>query len=148
MRLFNYQASLRIYFKEMSEKRVFLICLALLIFGSAPVLALAADSAFGLVGCDTCTFENFLELIYTLLRFLIFTIAIPAAVLAVMVAGLQMVWAQDNAGAWTKAKENLTHIVWGFALIIIAGLLVLTILKLLKVNKNFYFDGIDKTNVR
>ncbi|OHB25495.1 MAG: hypothetical protein A2542_02120 [Parcubacteria group bacterium RIFOXYD2_FULL_52_8] len=109
---------------------------------------LVADAQTGIVKCalggaeSVCTFQDILKLMVDLVEFAIFRIAVPVSVLAFMVAGLQLVWAQEDANAWKKAKDNFVKILIGFALIICSGLIVLTILRLLKVKDGFILPDI------
>lgn len=105
----------------------------------------------GLVQCgvyagDYCTFQDIIDLVLRLVKFAVFSLAIPGSIIAIMWAGIQLVWAQGNSSAWEAAKKNLSHILWGFAIIITAGLLVLTVLKALRVKTDFYIQGIENSS--
>ncbi|GEM_PF-7078585 len=107
--------------------------------------------SLGLVQCGItsgtyCTFAHVIELIMRLVRFAVFSLAIPASVIAIMWAGIELIWAQGNPSALEAAKKHMWNIIIGFAIIITAGLIVLTILKAFKVKTDFYIDGIEKTS--
>lgn len=87
-----------------------------------PVVA----SAAGLVPCGgggtepECDFEQLILMVNGLIKFVLFTLAVPIAALAFMWAGASLVLQQDKQHAWTEAKERFQNIAIGFAIIMAA----------------------------
>jgi hypothetical protein len=107
----------------------FLVFLMLII----PSLSLAA----GLVPCDNssahpCDFNALMALINTVVKFILFDMAIPIAAIMFAYAGFLMVTAGgEAAGARTKAKSIFTNAIFGLVLAVAAWLIVNTILSIL-----------------
>ena len=87
-----------------------------------PVVA----SAAGLVPCGgpspetPCDFNHLILMVNGLIKFALFTLAVPIAALAFMWAGASLVLQQDKQHAWTEAKERFQNIAIGFAIIMAA----------------------------
>ena len=109
-----------------------------------PLSALAQTT--GLVTCgtgtDMCTLSDFIKLLIAVVRFLVFNLGVPIAVVSIMWVGIRMVWAQGDEGAYKAARKSLEHVLIGFGVILICGLIVLTFLKLLKVKESFILPQI------
>ena len=107
----------------------FLVFLVLIM----PSLSLAA----GLVPCNNstaqpCDFNALMALINTVIKFILFDMAIPIAAIMFAYAGFLMVTAGgEAAGARTKAKSIFTNAVFGLVLAVAAWLIVNTILSIL-----------------
>jgi Type IV secretion system pilin len=79
-----------------------------------------------------CDFDAFLELINKVIKFLIFTMAIPIAAVMFCYAGFLLVTAgEETASARTKAKEIFTNTVFGLAIAVAGWLIIRTILSIL-----------------
>lgn len=78
-----------------------------------------------------CTVQDVFVFINTLIRFLLFTIAAPLAVLSLVMAGIYMVVYSDNPGKRSAAIGWIWDILIGFLIAFSAWALVSTILKVL-----------------
>ncbi|PIR45032.1 MAG: hypothetical protein COV10_01635 [Candidatus Vogelbacteria bacterium CG10_big_fil_rev_8_21_14_0_10_51_16] len=126
----------------MPSKRQILLCFLLLVVAGLPFLAFAESGPLQgqIVNCGEkvpCSFAELVEVANRFIRFMLFNIAIPISIVAIVFVGIRMVWAQGDTGKYEAAKKSLWNLLIGLTLIIIAGLLVITILDLLKVKKDF-----------
>ncbi len=79
-----------------------------------------------------CDFNAFMKLIDNIIKFLLFTLAIPIAAIMFFYAGLLLVTAgEETASARTKAKGIFTNAVFGLVLAAAAWLIIRTILSIL-----------------
>ena len=99
-----------------------------------PALSLAA----GLVPCGTtanpkpCDFNQLMNLVNTVIKFILYDMVIPIAAIMFAYAGFLMVTAgQETSGARTKAKSIFTNAVIGLIFAVAAFLIVRTILSIL-----------------
>lgn len=88
-------------------------------FASIPSLIFGA----GLVPCDgggdnPCDFNQLIIMANNIIKFLLFDVAIPLAVLGFMIAGAMLVIGSSKEGEWTKAKERFENIGIGFFIIL------------------------------
>ena len=125
-----------------------IVFLSLLAICALPVAAIAQStgSDSGLVTCgfgtQMCTLSDFIKLLINVVRFLVFKIGVPFAIVAIMWLGIRMVLAQGNEGEYKAALKSLRNVLIGFSVIIICGLIVLTFLKLLQVKSDFILPQI------
>jgi len=115
-------------------KKIF-IFLLIFLFLLAPALSLAA----GLVPCDNvtnkCDFNQFMNLVNIIIKFILVDMVIPIAAIMFAYAGFLLVTAGgEAAGARTKAKSIFTNAVLGLIIAVAAWLIVRTILSILGYN--------------
>jgi len=104
-----------------------------------PILSFAAQDPLssGLVPCDgsvarPCDFNAFMTLVNTIIKFILFNLAVPIAAIMFVYAGFLLVTAGgEAAGARTKAKTIFTNAVLGLIFAAAAWLIVRTILAIL-----------------
>lgn len=106
---------------------VFIIVFLLLV---TPTLSLAS-----LVPCNNtaepCDFNALMDLINTVIHFILFNMVIPIAAIMFVYAGILMISAGgEAAGARTKAKSIFTNVVLGLIIAIAAFLIIRTILSI------------------
>lgn len=77
-----------------------------------------------------CDFNAFMTLINTVIRFILFDLAIPIAAIMMAYAGFLLVKAQGGE-AKTKAKSIFTNAVFGLIFAVAAWLIIRTILSIL-----------------
>src|ERR1035437_2989624 len=128
----------------MQKTKKSLIYLAIFLLLVMPSLS----SAAGLVPCNNspvmnsdgtvatpaipCDFNALMALINTIVKFILFDMAIPIAAIMFAYAGFLMVTAGgEAAGARTKAKSIFTNAIFGLILAVAAWLIVNTILSIL-----------------
>ncbi len=92
-----------------------------------------ADNGLGLIPCDNiatkCNFSQFMNLINTIIHFLLFDLSIPVAAVMFAYAGFLMITAGGEAAqARTKAKNIFTNAAIGLVIMATAWLIVKTIL--------------------
>ncbi len=110
---------------KINTKKISAIILAGFIMG-LPFVAVAAEH---LVPCDDdCDFNQLMAMANNIVRFLMYAVAVPLAALGFVVVGARLVFNQDKADAWTKAKEGFWDIGKGFFIIFGAFLLIKFIL--------------------
>lgn len=92
-------------------------------------LPLVGFAAVG-IPCDgpNCGFNDLITLANNVIKFLMFTVAVPLAAVGFAWAGAGLVLNQNKEGAWSDAKERFTDIAKGFGIILVAFLLVKLIL--------------------
>lgn len=91
----------------------------------------ASSEAGGLVpACpaEGCGFNEFMELINNVIKFLLFTIATPIAAIVFVYAGIMLLTAGDDSGKMTTAKKILLNLVVGYLIALSAWLVINTIL--------------------
>lgn len=104
-----------------------------------PVLSFAAQdpSSPGLVPCDgsvarPCDFNAFMTLVNTVIKFILFNLAVPIAAIMFAYAGFLLVTAGgEAASARTKAKDIFTNAALGLILAAAAWLIIRTLLAIL-----------------
>lgn len=114
---------------------IFIIVLTLLL---VPAISFAEPQPLGsLVPCDNskehpCGFNELLDMINKVIKFIIFKMAVPIAAIMFFYAGFMMVTAGGEiASARTRAKNIFTNTVFGLILVIAAWLIVRTLLSIL-----------------
>lgn len=115
--------------KFVSRNCPFVIVFLLLV---APALSLAD----GLVPCDntktTCDFNQLMNMVNTVIKFVLYDMVIPIAAIMFAYAGFLMVTAGGEAAhARTKAKDIFTNAVIGLIFAVAAFLIIRTILSIL-----------------
>ncbi len=121
-------------------KKIIPIILILGLF--LPVLALAKNTE-GLVPCGngaTCTVDDAFELIARIVRFLIFTVAMPLCALAITYGGIQMAMSSTNPSGKEKGKTIVITAATGLLIALASYLIVDTILTF------FTGDSLDTLN--
>lgn len=73
---------------------------------------------------NPCTFDHLITLTNNIIKFLMFTVAVPLAALGFMWAGASLVLNQDKESAWSEAKERFTDIAKGFGIMLGAYVLI------------------------
>lgn len=119
-----------------SGMKKFLISLLVFLILVTPVFSLAVDpQSDGLVPCGKgdsapCGFNDFMVLIDTVTKFILFDLAIPIAAIMFVYAGVSLIIAPGAEGR-TKAKNIFTNTILG--LIFAAGgwLIIRTLLSIL-----------------
>lgn len=104
---------------------VFLI-LSLPFFASAQVGIPCGEVVNGKL--EECTFDHLIILINNIIKFLMFSVAVPLAALGLMWRGGVLVINQDKESAWSEAKEGFWDIGKGFMIMLGAYVLIKTIL--------------------
>ena len=98
---------------------------------STAVLALPVV-AWAQVGipCDgpNCDFNSLIQLINNIIKFLMFSVAVPLAALGFMFMGGKMVISSNKESAKTEAKEGIGLIIKGFLIMLGAYVFIKTIL--------------------
>ncbi|MBI5078192.1 MAG: hypothetical protein HZB11_02400 [Candidatus Yonathbacteria bacterium] len=96
---------------------------------SVIVLPVVAVAQVG-IPCNgpDCTFDSFIMLINNVVKFLIFSVAVPLAAIGFVFAGAKLVLNQDKEGAWSAAKESFWNIGIGFLIMLGSFVLIKLIL--------------------
>lgn len=79
-------------------------------------------------GQKECTFNDLIILANNVIKFLMYSVAVPLAALGFMWIGGNLVVNQDKEGAWSKAKEGFGNIGLGFIIMLVAFVLVKLVL--------------------
>lgn len=79
-------------------------------------------------GGHECGFDDILVLINNIVKFLMFSVAVPLAALGFMFVGGKMVLSSNKESAKTEAKESFTNIAIGFLMMLGAYVFIKTIL--------------------
>ena len=118
-----------------------LIIIALFgLFGSVvsaqTTTASSTSDLTGLVHCDNstahpCNFNALMELINTVIKFLLFDLALPIAAIMCAYAGFKLVISAGNSEERTSAKKIFTSAILGFIIAIAAWLIIETVLSIL-----------------
>lgn len=120
--------------------RFILIFLAVLVvFNFLPLFLLAANPSQGLVPCGAggsatpsdCRWADLVTLFEKIVNFLLFSVAIPLAVIAIVYSGIQILLAQDKPGQLSKAYGTLQKVGIGMFMSLGAYAIVKTIVSLL-----------------
>lgn len=111
--------------KFMNTKKVYGAVLA----GAILTLPIAVFAQIG-IPCDgaDCGFNDLITLANNLIKFLVFTVAVPLTALAFMVLGVQILLHPNEADARSRTKEIAGNIAMGFGIILAAFLLVKMVL--------------------
>ncbi len=118
-----------------------------------PIFSLAADWA-GLIPCgkgtfnettkkitDACDFNSLMALANTVIKFILFYMAVPIAAIMFAYAGFLMITAGGEvAGARTKAKSIFTNALFGLVLAAACWLIIRTVLSILGYQGAWIFD--------
>jgi hypothetical protein len=116
----------------MHKIKKFLIFISIFLMFIVPSLSLAAE----LVPCDNtttpCDFNQLMNLVNTVIHFILFDMAIPIAAIMFAYAGFLLITAGgETAGARTKAKSIFWNAVWGLVIAAAAWLIIRTVLSIL-----------------
>lgn len=85
---------------------------------TVPLLALGASDLIVCEGADNCGFYDLIKLANVVIKFLFYNIATPLVALGIMYAGARLIIFQNKEKEKTAAKEMLTNIGYGFALML------------------------------
>lgn len=77
---------------------------------------------------DMCTFDDLIRLANSIIRFLMYDVAVPLAALGFMYSGARLVLFQKKEGEWTSAKERFWDVAMGFGYMLGAYVLIKTVL--------------------
>lgn len=93
---------------------------AVTVAGMVLALPLLSMGASELIVCDgpNCKFDDLLRLANVIVKFLFIDIAMPLVALGIMYAGARLIIFQNKEKEKTAAKEMLTNIGYGFALML------------------------------
>lgn len=88
--------------------------------GGILAVPLVSIGASDLIVCDgpKCGFYDLIKLANAIVRFLFIDVAIPLVALGIMYAGARLIIFQNKEKEKTAAKEMLTNIGYGFALML------------------------------
>lgn len=75
-----------------------------------------------------CTFDDLIILVNNIIKFLMFSVAVPLAAIGFVWMGAKLVLLPNKESAMTEAKEGAMSIVQGFAIMLGSYLLIKTIL--------------------
>lgn len=75
-----------------------------------------------------CTFDDIIILINNIVKFLVFSVAVPLAAIGFMFMGAKLVLMQNKEAEMTKAKEGLWNIVIGFGIMLASYVVIKTAL--------------------
>lgn len=94
------------------------------------------DADLGLVPCDNsaenpCNFNALMNLVDTIIQFILFNLAVPIAAIMFFYAGFAMVTSGGSSESRTKAKSIFSNTVIGLILVAASWLLVRTLLHIL-----------------
>ena len=122
----------------MKKQNFFLILVLILInVNFLPILVFSQ----GLVPCLTstnpqpCEFKHILELINTIINFILFVIAVPLSAIMFAYAGFLLVFSGGSSEKMSQAKSIFLNVVIGLVIVAAAWLIVHTILNIVG------FDG-------
>jgi hypothetical protein len=95
-----------------------------------PVIDASSEEGGLVPACpaEGCGFNEFMELINNVIKFLLFTIATPLAALVFVYAGIMLITAGGDSGKMTTAKKILLNLVVGYLIALSAWLVINTIL--------------------
>ncbi len=82
------------------------------------------------IPCDgpDCGFDDLIVLANNIIKFLMFSVAVPLAAIGFMWVGGNLIINQDKEGAWSKAKGSFWDIAMGFGIMLVAYVLIKTVL--------------------
>lgn len=75
-----------------------------------------------------CTFDDLIILVNNIIKFLMFSVAVPLAAIGFMWMGAKLVLLPNKESAMTEAKDGVMSIVKGFAIMLGAYVFIKTIL--------------------
>lgn len=103
----------------------------------AVVPALPAEAAAGLIPCSgvDCDLCSLVQLGQNIVNFLVYFSTLLATIL-VAYAGFKMLTSADNPGAISSAKKLFWSVLWGFAILLSAWLILDTIMRVLFENSD------------
>ena len=113
---------------------IFVIVLVMLI---TPALSFAqTGEGNGLIPCGNtgqpdCIFKYFMDLVNNVIKFILFTLAVPIAAIMFFYAGFKMVTSAGSAESKTQAKNIFSNAVYGLVFVAGAWLIIRTILLIL-----------------
>lgn len=98
-----------------------------------PISVFATAATVGLVPCGsgnlpTCTVAHIFELIARIVRFLLFTVAVPLCALAITYGGIKIAMYSTNPGAKDEGKKIVINAGIGLLVALASYLIVDTIL--------------------
>jgi hypothetical protein len=122
----------------MNKINKFLISIFIFLMLIAPAFSFAA----GLVHCNNtpdangyiaqpCNFNTFMDLINTVIKFILFDLALPISAIMFFYAGFELVISGGNTEKKGVAKKVFTNAVLGLVIAVAAWLIVRTILNIL-----------------
>lgn len=77
---------------------------------------------------EECDFDSLIQLANNIIKFLMFSVAVPLAALGFMFVGAKMVMSPNKESAKTDAKQSLEFIAIGFLIMLAAYILIKTFL--------------------
>ena len=83
---------------------------------------------FGNVGPEDCTFNHLLILAQNVMNFLIFTIALPVAVVLIIFAGGKMVWYSTTPGKHQESLNMIKNVAIGLFIMLAAYVIIQQVL--------------------
>ncbi|OHA58537.1 MAG: hypothetical protein A2571_02055 [Candidatus Vogelbacteria bacterium RIFOXYD1_FULL_44_32] len=105
-----------------------LLGLSILVGAQIPAVALAAETPSKFIICgqteDNCNFDNLKQLVNIVIEFVIFELAMPIAVIAIMYAGFLFVFHGDQSGERQKAISIFKNMGIGLVLMLAAYIIV------------------------
>lgn len=81
-------------------------------------------NGISVVTTNQCGFNDLIILMNTIIKFLLFTVAVPLTALGFMWAGASLVLNQEKEKAWSEAKERFENIAIGFGIMLGAYVLI------------------------
>lgn len=75
-----------------------------------------------------CQFKDLITLANNIVKFLMYSVAVPLAALGFVFSGAKLILNQDKEGAWSETKESFWNIGKGFAIMLGAYVLIKAIL--------------------
>ena len=98
----------------------------------APVVSLGQEDSRLVTCTEDCDWNDLMNLVNTVINFILYKMAIPIAAIMFAYAGFKMVTAGGEAAhARTEAKEIFTNTVIGLVLAVAAWLIIKTLLSIL-----------------
>ena len=79
-------------------------------------------------GQKECGFDDLIILANNVIKFLMFSVAVPLAAIGFMWVGGNLVINQDKEGAWSTAKNSFWDIIMGFGIMLGAYVFIKTLL--------------------
>ncbi|MFZ3011716.1 MAG: hypothetical protein WA060_01820 [Minisyncoccia bacterium] len=116
----------------MRKTTKFFINIAVLLILIIPAISLAQEDSRLVTCTEDCDWTDLMNLVNTIINFILYKMAIPIAAIMFAYAGFKMVTAGGEAAhARTEAKEIFTNTVIGLVLAAAAWLIIKTILSIL-----------------
>jgi len=88
-----------------------------------PTVAWAALVTCGR-GAEPCQWSDLITLIDTIIKFLIFSLGVPLAILAIIIGGIMLVIGRDSAAARSAWKDRIWKAIVGLIIMLAAYLIV------------------------